>query len=105
MESNNEFDSMKDVEYFLNTFKGNSVFNNDQYKELGDKYRSISEGAKNELIESIITSMKSIDGPNSDYEINIQLCHWFRTDISLGIEIAKGLDLDLSETMKQMPMM
>jgi catalase len=75
---------------------------NDDYQELGDRYRLLSEEAKNNLIENVIATMKGINGPESEYTVNRRLCHWFRTDMNLGIAIAKGLDLDLSETMKQM---
>ncbi len=47
--------------------------------------------------------MSGIDGPKKDQIVNRQLCHWFRADINLGMAIAKGLELDLAETMKQMP--
>ncbi|MDB5062988.1 MAG: catalase, partial [Mucilaginibacter sp.] len=41
--------------------------------------------------------------PKKDEITNRQLCHWFRADINLGMAIAQGLQLDLSETMKHMP--
>ena len=80
----------------------NATDENDYYSQLGERYRSLSEEAKNKMVNNVIEYIKSIDGPRSEYIVNRQLCHWFRTDINLGIAIAKGLDLDLSETMKQM---
>jgi catalase len=46
--------------------------------------------------------MSGIEGPKKDEITNRQLCHWFRADIGLGMAIAQGLQLDLSETMKHM---
>ncbi len=91
--------------YVLESYKESTTIDNEQYKELGDRYKCLSEESKDSLIKKIIDSMKTIDGPKREYLVNIQLCHWFRTDINLGITIAKGLDLDLSETLKQMPVM
>lgn len=92
-------------EYILKSYKQNTAPDNDRYKLLGELYGLLDDEERNNLIKNIIDSMKTIDGVKREYLVNIQLCHWFRTDISLGIAIAKGLDLDLSETMKQMPIM
>jgi catalase len=86
---------------FNESYKGS----NDDYAKLGEQYRLLSDEAKSNLVENVIATMKDINRPQNEYMLNIRLCHWFRTDINLGITIAKGLDLDLSETMKQMPMM
>jgi len=63
----------------------------------------MGEEQKHDLIANITNSMKGIDGPKRDLIVNRQLCHWFRADMGLGMAIAKGLELDLNETMKQMP--
>jgi catalase len=65
----------------------------------------MSDEAKHDLVTNISNSMKGIDGPKRDLIVNRQLCHWFRADIGLGMAVAKALDLDLTETMKQMPQM
>jgi catalase len=75
---------------------------NEYYRQLGELYRSASEKVKNTLVNNVTQYIKQITGPKQEYMVNLQLCHWFRTDINLGIIIAKYLDLDLSETMKQM---
>jgi len=81
----------------------NAEGENDHYTQPGNLYRLMSDEAKHDLIKNITNSMSGIDGPKRDIIINRQLCHWFRADMGLGMAIAKGLDLDLSETMKQMP--
>ena len=83
----------------------NAEGENDHYSQPGNLYRLMSEEAKHDLVTNITNSMKGIDGPKRDLIVNRQLCHWFRADINLGMAVAKGLDLDLNETMKQMPQM
>ena len=121
--------SGKAVNYFPNSFDdiepdssykepawdlGNSVADwydrnaegeNDHYTQPGNLYRLMSDEQKQHLISNIIGAMSGIDGPKKEQIVNRQLCHWFRADISLGMAIAKGLELDLSETMKHMPQM
>ena len=81
----------------------NAEGENDHYTQPGDLYRLMPEDQKHDLIANITGSMKGIDGPKRDIIVNRQLCHWFRADMGLGMAIAKGLELDLNETMKQMP--
>ena len=81
----------------------NAEGENDHYTQPGDLYRLMGEDQKHDLIANITNSMKGIDGPKRDIIVNRQLCHWFRADMGLGMAIAKGLELDLNETMKQMP--
>jgi len=83
----------------------NAEGENDHYTQPGDLYRLMEEQQKQDLIKNIVHSMKGIDGPKKDIITNRQLCHWFRADIGLGMAVAKGLELDLNETMKQMPQM
>ena len=81
----------------------NAEGENDHYTQPGDLYRLMPEQQKQDLIKNIVNSMKGINGPKKDIITNRQLCHWFRADINLGMAIAKGLELDLNEAMKQMP--
>ncbi|MDB5154386.1 MAG: catalase [Mucilaginibacter sp.] len=81
----------------------NAEGENDHYTQPGNLYRLMDEEQKQHLIENITGAMSGIDGPKREQIINRQLCHWFRADINLGMAIAKGLELDLSETMKHMP--
>lgn len=75
---------------------------NIDYTHLGNLYHRMDETQKKDYIDNIIHSMKAIDGPDKENAINLQLCHWFRTDIGLGIAVAKGLELDLDKAMAQM---
>jgi catalase len=81
----------------------NAEGENDHYTQPGNLYRLMNEDQKQDLIKNITHSMKGIDGPKKELIVNRQLCHWFRADIGLGMAIAKGLELDLQETMKHMP--
>jgi catalase len=78
---------------------------NDHYTQPGDLYRLMDEEQKQHLVHNIVGAISGIGGPKRELIINRQLCHWFRADINLGMAVAKGLELDLSETMKQMPQM
>ena len=83
----------------------NAEGENDHYTQPGNLYRLMNEEQKQHLINNIVGAMSGIDGPKKEQIVNRQLCHWFRADINLGMAVAKGLALDLSETMKQMPQM
>ncbi len=62
----------------------------------------MSDYEKQQLVKNITGAMNGIDGPKKELIINRQLCHWFRADIGLGMAVAKGLQLDLDEAMKEM---
>jgi catalase len=81
----------------------NAEGENDHYTQPGNLYRLMDEEQKFHLVNNITGAMSGIDGPKRELIINRQLCHWFRADINLGMAVAKGLELDLSETMKHMP--
>lgn len=73
---------------------------NDHYTQPGDLYRKVlsAEDRKN-LVNNIVGSMMGISGPKRMQIINLQLCHFFRADIQLGMAIAKGLGIDVEEAM------
>jgi catalase len=72
------------------------------YPQLGNKYRLLNEDEKKQLIANIISSLKEIDGPEKEMIVNLQLCHWFRIDMNLGMAVANGLNINLQELMKNM---
>jgi catalase len=74
------------------------------YPQLGNKYRLLNDGAKKELIGNVINSIKSINGHGKEMAVNLQLCHWFRMDMSLGMAVANGLGINMQELMKSMPL-
>lgn len=81
----------------------NIHYENDYYIQRGDIYKQLSDDQQQGLISNIVHVMGGINGPDKEMAINMQLCHWFRIDIGLGIAVARGLDLDLGEAMKNMP--
>jgi catalase len=81
----------------------NAEGENGHYTQPGNLYRLMDQTQKHDLIANIVHSMSGIEGPKKEQIVNRQLCHWFRADINLGMAVAKGLELDLSETMKHMP--
>jgi len=73
---------------------------NDHYTQPGILFREVlNEQAKKNTIHNIVEAMNGIRGPKRDEIINRQLCHWFRVDERLGMEVAIGLGVDLEEVM------
>jgi len=83
-------------------YNRNADGENDHYTQPGNLYRLMSADEKQELIKNIVSAMSGIEGPKKELITNRQLCHWFRADIGLGMAVAKGLQLDLDEAMKEM---
>lgn len=78
----------------------NAEGENDHYSQPGAFFRNVlSDQDKKNLISNIVGSMSGIEGPKRMEIINRQLCHFFRADMSLGMGIAKGLNLDLDNVM------
>ncbi|MCX2480220.1 catalase [Pedobacter sp. MC2016-15] len=74
---------------------------NDHYTQPGNLYRNVmTEADRNNLINNIVGAMSGISGPKRSQIINLQLCHWFRADISLGMAIASGLGIDAAQAMQ-----
>ncbi|WP_443943961.1 catalase [Pedobacter sp. AW1-32] len=80
----------------------NAEGENDHYTQPGNLYRLMDPQAKKNTIANIVSAMSGINGPKKDDIINRQLCHWFRADMSLGLGIAKGLELNLETAMESM---
>ena len=53
---------------------------------------------RSHLIDNIVTSMKGITGDKKEEIIYRQLCHFFRVDMNLGVAIAKGLGVEIDES-------
>jgi len=74
---------------------------NDHYTQPGDLYRkAMNDADRNNLINNIVGAMSGISGPKREKIINLQLCHWFRADIGLGMAIASGLGIDAAKAMQ-----
>ena len=57
----------------------------------------LSAEDKRKLINNIATSMNDIKTSKRDIIIQRQLCHFFRVDKTLGLEIAQKLGVDISK--------
>ncbi|MBL7936879.1 MAG: catalase [Bacteroidia bacterium] len=53
---------------------------------------------RSHLIDNIVNSMKGITGEKKEEIIYRQLCNFFRVDINLGLAIAKGLGIEIDES-------
>ncbi|WP_432712845.1 catalase [Pedobacter sp.] len=73
---------------------------NDHYTQAGDLYRkALSPQDRINLVNNIVGAMSGINGPKRDKIVNLQLCHFFRADIQLGMAVAKGLNVDVEQAM------
>jgi catalase len=78
----------------------NAEGENDHYSQPGIFYREVlGDQDKKNLVANIVGHMNGISGPKRGEIINRQLCHFFRADMGLGMAIAKGLGVDLEDTM------
>jgi len=73
----------------------NGVGENDHYTQPGNLFRLMDDQAKKNTISNIIGAMSGISGPMRDKIVNLQLCHWFRADVNLGMAIAQGLGVNI----------
>lgn len=80
-------------------FDRNAEGENDHFSQPGNLFRIMTDQEKANTISNIVGAMSGIDGPKRDKIIGLQLCHWFRADMELGMAIAKGLNFDVSKHM------
>lgn len=80
-------------------FDRNAEGENDHFSQPGNLFRIMTDQEKANTISNIVGAMSGIDGPKRDKIIGLQLCHWFRADMELGMGIAKGLNFDVSKHM------
>lgn len=74
---------------------------NDHYTQPGILYREVmNDHDRKNLVSNIVSSMSGIAGPNKDRIIELQLCHFFRVDLQLGMEVAKGLGININDIKK-----
>jgi catalase len=82
-----------------NWYDRNTEGENDHYTQPGNLFRLMDADAKKNTINNIVGAMSGITGPMREEIINRQLCHWFRADISLGMGVAQGLQVNLDPAM------
>ncbi len=76
----------------------NAPGENDHYTQPGNLWRLMTPEQRINTVSNIVGAMSGIDGPKRDQIVNLQLCHWFRADLSLGMAVAQGLGISM-ETM------
>lgn len=99
----NSFDDIKPNESYkrpaeplafpvVDWYDRNAEGENDHYTQPGVFFREVlSVEDKQNLMSNIAESMLGINGPKKEEIINRQLCHFFRTDINLGMGVTKAL--------------
>ncbi|RBW62358.1 catalase [Tenacibaculum sp. E3R01] len=65
----------------------------DHYTQPGNLFRLMSKKEQKDTVTNIVNAMSGISGEKKLKIINKQLCHWFRADRNLGMEIANGLGI------------
>ena len=73
----------------------NAPGQDDHYTQPGNLWRIMTPEQKINTVKNIVGAMSGIDGPKREQIINLQLCHWFRADLSLGMAVAQGLGISL----------
>ncbi|EJL71122.1 catalase [Chryseobacterium populi] len=72
----------------------------DHYTQPGLLYtKAMNSDDRENLINNIVGSMRGIDGPKRDEIINRQLCHFFRSNIELGMKVASQLNINIDANM------
>jgi catalase len=75
------------------------------FTRAGNLYRLMNDESKRNLINNIVDSLRGNQTSNTETNVDLlQLCYWFRADMNLGMAVAYGLNLDMKEMMKQMPL-
>lgn len=67
----------------------------DHYTQPGNLFRLMCKKEQKDTITNIVNAMSGISGFKKNEIINRQLCHWFRVDRELGMEIANGLNIKI----------
>lgn len=77
----------------------NAEGENDHFTQPGNLYKLMTDQAKKNTVSNIVGAMKGIDGPKKEEIVNRQLCHFFRADVNLGMEVAKGLGVNIEKAL------
>lgn len=84
-------------------FDRNGEGDNDHYTQPGLLYsKAMNDYDRHNLVSNIAAAMSGITGPKRDKIINLQLCHFFRANVSLGAAVAKALQVDVEAVMMEM---
>lgn len=78
----------------------NGKGDNDHYTQPGILFKKVmTDEERKNTVSNIVSSMMGIVGEKKSEIINRQLCHFFRTDMSLGMAVAQGLGITIDEKM------
>lgn len=78
----------------------NGSGDNDHYTQPGILYKKVmTDEERKNTVSNIVASMGGITGEKRDEIINRQLCHFFRTNMTLGMAVAEGLGITLDDKM------
>ena len=81
----------------------NAKGENDHYTQPGWLFRKVmNDEERKNTVKNIVASMSGITGPKRELIINRQLCHFFRADVELGMNVAKGLNVKIDEKLLRM---
>ena len=98
-DNNTEDDSYKGVNYELDSniagYFDRNEGDDDHFTQPGNLFKIMTPEAKINTINNIVGAMSGISCSKKDEIINLQLCHWFRVDIQLGMGVAKGLGVEI----------
>lgn len=84
-------------------FDRNGEGDNDHYTQPGLLYsKAMNDYDRHNLVSNIAAAMSGITGPKREKIINLQLCHFFRANVSLGAAVAKALQVDVEAVMMEM---
>ncbi|WP_077919202.1 catalase [Spirosoma sp. 209] len=78
----------------------NAPGDNDHYTQPGILFREVMTPEQQmATVQNIVTAMRGISGPKKEQIVFRQLCHFFRADMSLGMAIARGLNVNVDQFM------
>ncbi|WP_166243239.1 catalase-related domain-containing protein [Paenibacillus turpanensis] len=69
------------------------------FVQAGQQYRSLSKEEQDQLIQSMVNDLRSLD----DRSKLIGICNFYRADAEYGQRVADGLGVDISEYVKNIP--
>jgi catalase len=80
----------------------NAPGDDDHYTQPGNLFRhAMTDDDRQHLIHNIVASMQGITGPKRDEIIIRQLCRFFRADVQLGMDVARGLGVNVEQWLPQ----
>lgn len=75
----------------------NAPGEDDHYTQPGNLWRNVmNDTDRAHLVATVVGAMNGITGPKRQQIIERQLCHFFRADVQLGMQIAAGLQMDMA---------